>query len=63
MLHEVPSTDVVLFVGPEGGWDSAEIQSAAAAGVTLVSFGRRTLRADAAGAAALAILQFLWEKH
>jgi 16S rRNA U1498 N3-methylase RsmE len=29
--------------------------------VTLVTFGRRTLRADAAGAAAIAVLQYIWK--
>jgi 16S rRNA (uracil1498-N3)-methyltransferase len=49
-----------VFVGPEGGWDTQEIADAAAAGVTLLSFGSRVLRADAAGAAIIPVLQYVW---
>jgi 16S rRNA (uracil1498-N3)-methyltransferase len=54
-----PSTAMVL-IGPEGGWDAAELDAAVEAGVTLVTLGRRTLRADAAAAAAIAVLQYVW---
>jgi 16S rRNA (uracil1498-N3)-methyltransferase len=50
-----------LLIGPEGGWDPHEVQDAVAAGVTLVTFGQRTLRADAAGAAAIAVLRYVWK--
>jgi 16S rRNA (uracil1498-N3)-methyltransferase len=53
----------MIVIGPEGGWDGAEVEAAVEAGVTLVTFGSRTLRADAAGAAALAVFQFLWENR
>ncbi len=53
--------DPIIVIGPEGGWESGEVEAAVAAGVTLVTFGSRTLRADAAGAAVLAVLQFIWE--
>jgi 16S rRNA (uracil1498-N3)-methyltransferase len=53
--------DPMILIGPEGGWDSREVETAAKAGVTLVTFGSRTLRADAAGAAAIAILQYAWK--
>ena len=56
----VPAKATVM-IGPEGGWDSSEVQEAAHAGVTLVTFGQRTLRADAAGAAAIALLQYIWK--
>ena len=52
--------DAMILVGPEGGWDPEEVEAAATAGVTLVTFGSRTLRADAAGAAAIAVLQYVW---
>ena len=52
---------VVVLIGPEGGWERGEIDAAAAAGVTLVTFGPRVLRADAAGAAALALLRYIWD--
>ena len=50
-----------ILIGPEGGWDPLEVKAAVAAGVTLVKFGGRVLRADAAGAAAIAVLQYLWK--
>jgi 16S rRNA (uracil1498-N3)-methyltransferase len=56
----VPARATIL-IGPEGGWDPQEVKAAVAAGVTLVRFGGRVLRADAAGAAAIAVLQYLWK--
>jgi 16S rRNA (uracil1498-N3)-methyltransferase len=56
---EKPSEAIVL-IGPEGGWDPREIDQAAAAGILLVTFGSRVLRADAAGAAMLAVLRYIW---
>jgi len=52
--------DVVVLIGPEGGWDPQELAVAAAAGVTLLSFGGRVLRADAAGASVMSVLRYVW---
>jgi 16S rRNA (uracil1498-N3)-methyltransferase len=57
--QERPSAAVV-FVGPEGGWDAQEIADAVASGVRLFSFGQRVLRADAAGAAIVSVLRYVW---
>lgn len=54
-----PSNATVL-IGPEGGWHPQEVSEAAAGGVTLVTLGSRVLRADAAGAAAIAVLRYIW---
>ena len=54
-----PSTAIV-FIGPEGGWDPQEVAGAAAAGVRLVSFGGRVLRADAAAAAVIPVIRYIW---
>jgi 16S rRNA (uracil1498-N3)-methyltransferase len=54
-----PSHAMVL-IGPEGGWDAQEITDAANAGVTLLSFGVRVLRADAAAAAIIPVLRYIW---
>ncbi len=56
----VPAKATIL-VGPEGGWEPQEIRQAAAAGVTTVTLGRRVLRADAAGALAIAVLRYVWK--
>jgi 16S rRNA (uracil1498-N3)-methyltransferase len=52
--------NAMVLIGPEGGWDAREVHDAVAAGVTLVTFGARVLRADAAGAAAIAVLRYIW---
>lgn len=48
---------VQLWVGPEGGFSDVEIAHATHAGVMPVSFGRRTLRTETAGIAAISWLQ------
>jgi 16S rRNA (uracil1498-N3)-methyltransferase len=53
-------SEAIVLIGPEGGWDPQEIEDAAAAGAQLLSFGRRVLRADAAGAAVMSVLQYIW---
>jgi 16S rRNA (uracil1498-N3)-methyltransferase len=58
----VPAKATIL-IGPEGGWEPQEIGDAVAAGVTLVTMGQRVLRADAAGALAIAVLQYVWKDY
>jgi 16S rRNA (uracil1498-N3)-methyltransferase len=55
--------DVSVIVGPEGGWATDEWTAARDRGVTLISLGHRTLRADAVPIAALSVLNFLWEER
>lgn len=55
-----PPSAAIVLIGPEGGWDPDEIQEAAAAGAQLLSFGGRVLRADAAGAAVISVLRYIW---
>ena len=50
-----------LLIGPVGGWDAAEVTAAEAAGITLVTLGARTLRADIAATIAIAVLQYVWK--
>ncbi len=50
----------MVLVGPEGGWDPQEIADAGAAGVELLSFGKQVLRADAAAAAVIPVLRYIW---
>ena len=56
---ERPETATIV-IGPEGGWSTAEVQSAVAAGYVPITLGRRTLRADAAPIVAMGVLQYLW---
>jgi 16S rRNA (uracil1498-N3)-methyltransferase len=52
-----PAPTVALFIGPEGGYDEAEVEQARAAGVAIASLGPRILRTETAAivAAALAL--------
>jgi 16S rRNA (uracil1498-N3)-methyltransferase len=59
-LEGQPPSDATVFIGPEGGWDANEITAAADAGVMLLSFGSRVLRADAAAAAIIPVLRYIW---
>ena len=51
----------VIIIGPEGGWEVDEVAAARDAGVTLVTLRGATLRADAAGGIALAVLRYIWQ--
>jgi len=69
MLHEraserlnardLTSKNILLCVGPEGGWDEAETRKAEESGFRVVSIGPRILRTETAALAASAIFQFL----
>jgi len=48
----------LVIIGPEGGFDEAEVQEAKRADCLSVSLGKRVLRVDTAAAAALAALQY-----
>lgn len=47
-----------LLVGPEGGFDPAEVEQAVDAGTIPVSLGRRTLRSETAGPAMTAAVMY-----
>jgi 16S rRNA (uracil1498-N3)-methyltransferase len=56
VLESLPQeAEVVLAVGPEGGWTIDELQSFQQAGWTSASLGRTVLRAETAAIAATAI--------
>lgn len=52
-LAACEAPDVVLLVGPEGGFTAAELERAKGAGFTLVRLGALVLRTELAGIAAL----------
>ena len=54
----VPS-HATLVIGPEGGWTTEEVQAATAVG-TLITLGRRTLRADSMAVVALSAMFARW---
>lgn len=55
-----PPDEVKIVVGPEGGLEMDEVVLLTRAGFVPVSLGPRTLRAETAAVAALAILQHRW---
>jgi 16S rRNA (uracil1498-N3)-methyltransferase len=48
--------EVSLFIGPEGGYEDAEIDQATAAGAKIVSLGDRVLRSETAGLVAATLV-------
>jgi len=53
--------NVILMVGPEGGFAPAEEDAAIAAGALPLTMGPRVLRTETAALAAAATLQAIWE--
>ena len=54
---------VGIFIGPEGGFDEAEIEKAMGSGISPITLGRRILRTETAGLAMLSILMFEFEEE
>jgi 16S rRNA (uracil1498-N3)-methyltransferase len=55
-----PGPALTLLIGPEAGYEEAEIKASAAAGFVRVQLGPRILRSETAGPAALAAVLSLW---
>lgn len=49
---------VGIFIGPEGGFEEAEVEQAQAAGALPISLGKRILRTETAGLAVLSVLMY-----
>ena len=56
-----PGQSVAIFIGPEGGFDDAEIDKALAADMKPITMGRRILRTETAGFTILAWLGYMLE--
>ena len=50
-----------IFIGPEGGFEEAEIEEAVKAGFEPISLGSRILRTETAGLAVLAVAMYQLE--
>lgn len=48
---------ILAFIGPEGGWDDAELEKAKASEIISITFGGRIMKADTAAIAISSILQ------
>lgn len=53
-----PGQSIAIFIGPEGGFDEAEVKAAQEAGIEPVTLGRRILRTETAPLAILAWLGY-----
>ena len=62
IVEEVkPGLSAGIFIGPEGGFEEAEVAEARTAGFAPISLGRRILRTETAGLAMLSVLMFQLE--
>ncbi len=58
-----PGQSVGIFIGPEGGFEKEEVLRAVEAGAREITLGRRILRTETAGLAALSILMYHLENE
>ena len=58
-----PGQSVGIFIGPEGGFEESEIALARKAKAVPVTLGKRILRTETAGLAALSILMYHLESQ
>ena len=57
LLNSVnPGESVAIFIGPEGGFDQAEIDLAKEEGFEIITLGKRILRTETAGMVVLSLL-------
>ncbi len=59
-LKQLKPSSITLLSGPEGGFSENEIELAQSSGFLPISLGKRTMRAETAPLAALAITQSRW---
>ena len=51
-------TDIAIYIGPEGGFEQAEADNAAACGVKIATLGKRILRCETAGLATVSAIMY-----
>jgi 16S rRNA (uracil1498-N3)-methyltransferase len=52
--------NIIVFIGPEGGWEDGEIALARENGANIITLGGRILRAETAGITVTALIQNIW---
>jgi 16S rRNA (uracil1498-N3)-methyltransferase len=62
IITPLPAQNVILLIGPEGGFTPEEIQQAQAAGFQEASLGKRILRTETAGIAAISTIHAIWDR-
>ena len=60
-IAPLPAQSVILLIGPEGGFTPEEIGQAMKAGFQAVSLGKRILRTETAGIAAISTIHAIWD--
>ena len=58
-----PGQSVGIFIGPEGGFEEAEIELAFESGAKPITLGKRILRTETAGLTILSVLMFQLERE
>lgn len=58
----LPGQSIAVFIGPEGGFDDAEVELAKKTGYEPITLGKRILRTETAGLYVLSVLGYLLEK-
>ena len=53
-----PGQSVGIFIGPEGGFETAEVEYAITQGAKVITLGKRILRTETAGLTTLSILMY-----
>ncbi len=62
LFEEINSGDSIgIIIGPEGGFESEEIEAAVNEGISSVTLGKRILRTETAGMAVLSMLTYVLE--
>jgi 16S rRNA (uracil1498-N3)-methyltransferase len=61
-IAPLATQDVILLIGPEGGFTPEEIALALKAGFQAVSLGKRILRTETAGIAAISTIHAIWDR-
>jgi 16S rRNA (uracil1498-N3)-methyltransferase len=57
-----PGMQVGIFIGPEGGYDTAEVEAATSQGLHPITLGPRILRTETAGMTTLSIIMYHLEQ-
>lgn len=63
MISEIKGkSSLGIFIGPEGGFDEAEVAAAKEKGIVPITLGHRILRTETAGMAVMSVIMFSLEK-
>lgn len=62
VAHACTTESLGIFIGPEGGFESKEVEQAVAKGMEPITLGKRILRTETAGMALLSILMFQMQR-